>query len=93
MTLFKNKIFVGLLAAAAIGGLLYWWSGQQSGAPLITEGSSSPLSTDLLATLGSLNTIVLDEKLLTDEVFQSLTDFGVTIPTQNTGRRNPFAPL
>ena len=30
---------------------------------------------------------------ITDPVFASLTDFGVTIPPQNAGRRNPFAPV
>ncbi len=86
-------MLMGLLAAAAIAGLLYWWSGQGPTTTLVTEESQSPLSTDLLATLGNLNTITLDETLFTDEIFQSLTDFGVTIPEQSAGRRNPFAPI
>lgn len=92
MPLFKNKLVVGLVAAAAIGGLLYWWSGSDS-APVLTEEIESPLSSDLLLALGNLSTIRLDETIFTDPVFQSLTDFGVTIPPQATGRRNPFAPL
>lgn len=92
MAILKNKLLVGLLMVAVIGTLLYWWSGSSS-SPVLTQDTPSPLSTDLLATLGSLNTITLDESIFEDESFQSLTDFGVTIPPQATGRRNPFAPL
>jgi short subunit fatty acids transporter len=93
MDLLKNKMVLGLVAAAACAGLLYWWWGGSSAEPLLNAEPSSPLSSDLLATLGSLNTITLDETIFSDETFRSLTDFGVTIPPQAIGRRNPFAPL
>lgn len=80
------------MAATAIAALWYWWSSKPSGPILVVE-QASPLSGDLLAVLGSLNTIVLDESIFDDPVFESLTDFGVTIPSQATGRRNPFAPF
>ncbi|MEK7068372.1 MAG: hypothetical protein AAB964_01000 [Patescibacteria group bacterium] len=92
MAILKNKLTLGLLAVAAIAGLLYWWSGKDS-APILTQEPQLPLSTDLLAVLGSLNTIHLDDAFFADQVFQSLTDFGVTIPPQATGRRNPFEPI
>lgn len=92
MGILKNKFVVGLVAAAAVGALLYWWMGKDS-APILSETAQSPLSSDLLLTLGNLSTITLDESIFEDPAFQSLTDFGVTIPPQATGRRNPFAPL
>ena len=92
MSILKNKLVMGLAAVVAIAGLLYWWSGSES-APVLTQEPSSPLSGDLLVTLGNLTAIRLDESIFSDATFQSLTDFGVTIPPQATGRRNPFAPL
>lgn len=92
MAILKNKILLGLLVATSVGALLYWWSSTSS-SPVLTQEDSSPLSTDFLATLGNLTTIELNESIFTDETFRTLTDFGVTIPPQATGRRNPFAPI
>lgn len=92
MAILKNKMILGLLAAMAVAGLLYWWSGSET-SPALSQEPASPLSGDLLAILGSLNTITLDETIFADSAFSSLTDFGVTIPPQASGRRNPFAPL
>lgn len=64
--------------------------------PIITTTAEDPtaeVSRDLIATLNSLNTIRLDETLFSDPVFISLSDFGVIIPAQPIGRRNPFAPI
>ena len=73
---------------------IYVYSAYFSGdtEPLLSEGSGSPASEELLLTLGSLTSLKLNPAVFSDPVFQSLTDFGVTIPPQPFGRRNPFAP-
>ncbi|MBC7836822.1 hypothetical protein H7X87_03540 [Acetobacteraceae bacterium] len=90
-----NKMLLGGLLF--IGLLLYvyfnYFRGSSDTNLLTSSADSSVASPELLATLSSLHTITLDASLFTDEVFLSLTDFGVTIPPQNVGRRNPFAPL
>jgi hypothetical protein len=78
-------------------GLLVWgyfvFFGEDSG-PLLSSGATpSPVSQELLITLSNLRTINLDETLFSDPVFQSLSDFGVVIPPELIGRRNPFAPI
>ena len=93
-SLFKNKRILGGLAAIVVVGLGYYlWSGSGSAPLLSTTAEISPGSEEVLVTLGKLHTIKLDPSLFTDPVFVSLSDFGVTIPPQNAGRRNPFAPL
>ncbi len=93
----QNKLLttgVGITVAT----LLYWTFFMQGGsAPALTAtdvGVDAPAQ-ELLATLTTLNTIQLDvhSALFQDPAFVSLTDFGVIIPLQPVGRRNPFAPL
>ena len=93
--LLKNKQVVGGLIVVLVLALGYYIWTSQSSTPLLTDSSAqvSPGSQEILQTLGQLHTIKLDPALFTDPVFVSLSDFGVTIPPQNAGRRNPFAPV
>jgi hypothetical protein len=70
-----------------------YFSGGGAANTLLETPTTSPLSQDVLSTLSSLTVIRLDASLFDDEVFKSLTDYGVDLPTQTAGRRNPFAPL
>lgn len=90
----KNKTLLGgLLAASALVWVYFtFFSGGE--APLLSESQpSSPVSQELLVTLSNLRTIRLDETIFEDPVFISLSDFGVVIPPEAVGRRNPFAPF
>lgn len=93
----QNKLLTAGVAIA-IAALLYWAFFMQNGStPALTTtdvGVTAPAQ-ELLATLAALNTIQLDahSTLFQDPAFVSLTDFGVVIPLQPVGRRNPFAPL
>jgi hypothetical protein len=92
----KNNKVVGGIVVLVLLALCYWafFSGGGSGAPLSsTSTAASPSSQDLLVALSNLQTIQLNDAVFTDPVFESLTDFGVTIPPQTPGRSNPFAPI
>lgn len=96
MDILKNKWVMGGSAVVIIGALVYYVMTASSQGPLLSggeEGGTSPLSQEILATLSQLHTLELNPKLFTDPSFVSLTDFGVTIPPQQAGRRNPFAPV
>lgn len=94
----QNKILAAG-AAVAVFGILYYaffFTSSSSPAPSLTSSSdaaSVPMSQKLVVMLTSLNTIRLNNAVFQDPVFQSLADFGVVIPQQSVGRRNPFAPL
>lgn len=89
----KNMVVVGVLAAA-VAALFYFYSSSGGGATLTSSAeTSSPVSQEILATLGNLRTIRLDNSLFADPLFVSLSDFGVSIPPAAAGRRNPFAPV
>ena len=95
MDIFKNKKLMGGLAVAVVAALGYYWWSSSATTPLLSSSGdgTSPLSQEILATLGQLGSIKLDPAIFTDPVFASLTDFGVTLPPQQAGRRNPFAPV
>lgn len=91
-----NKLMIIGVAGAALLMYAYFafWSGGSQ--PLLTssaDSESAAVTQELVATLGSLRTIKLDESIFSDPVFISLSDFGVTIPAQPVGRRNPFVPF
>ena len=94
MDILKNKWVTGSAGAVVVLALAYYaWTSSGSSALLTTSEGTSPLSQEILTTLGQLHTIRLDAAVFTDPVFTSLSDFGVTIPPQQAGRRNPFAPV
>ncbi len=96
ITFIKQNKWLAAGVGVVVLALLYYFfflSGPTS-APLASPtGNDSPVTQNLLVTLSSLHTIKLNGAIFADPVFISLTDFGVVIPTQNVGRRNPFAPL
>lgn len=85
-------ILIILLCLVGLWGYMTYFSSPPASATLNTE-PVSPLSPDILITLANLTTIKLDNKIFTDPLFTSLTDYSVPLPAQNAGRRNPFAPL
>lgn len=91
----KNKMAIagGVALLLLIYVYLAYFSGSSSSATLTASDAESPLSTDILVTLQSIHSIKLDNAIFTDPVFVSLSDFGVTIPPENVGRRNPFVPI
>lgn len=89
----KNMVVIGVIVAA-LAALYYFYSSSGGGATLTSSADAqSPVSVEILATLGNLRTIKLDNSLFADPLFISLSDFGVTIPPAAAGRRNPFAPV
>ena len=89
----KNKTTIGGGAALLLVVYVYFTYFSGGSAPLTALSSDQAGSGELLVTLNSLGTINLDDKIFTNPVFVSLSDFGVSIPPQQSGRRNPFAPI
>lgn len=97
MTDFVKKNMPLILGALIIvlGLVVYlnFFSGGTSEALLASTSEESPVSQELLVTLSNLHTIRLDNSIFSDPLFQSLTSFGVELPPENVGRRNPFLPV
>ncbi|MDP4020734.1 MAG: hypothetical protein Q8P58_01685 [Candidatus Adlerbacteria bacterium] len=91
----ENKLltFGGIAVILAAFVYFMFLSGPPGEVAVVTQDETSSVSRELIITLSNLNTIRLDDSVFKDPVFLSLSDFGVQIPLQNVGRRNPFAPL
>jgi hypothetical protein len=91
----ENKTLIIGLLLVCVGVFVYftYFRGPAPSATLTETANESPISQDLLILLSNLHTIKLDNSIFSNPAFLSLTDFGVTIPPQNVGRRNPFAPI
>lgn len=90
-----NKWMIGGVLGAGLLVYVYftYFAGGQG--PLLTsttDNGSAAVTQELVVALGNLKTIKLDESIFKDPVFVSLSDFGVVIPAQPVGRRNPFEP-
>lgn len=90
-----NKMLTLGGATILLAALIYFmfFSGSPNEGAVMPENATDNVSRELVITLSNLNTIRLDNSIFTDPVFLSLSDFGVQIPLQNVGRRNPFAPF
>ena len=84
---------MGVLLLAAIYVYMTYFTTPTSPTLTSSDSGSIAASQNLLVTLQNLHTIKLDNSIFSDPSFQSLTDFGVTLPQGTYGRRNPFEPL
>jgi hypothetical protein len=90
----KNAVLLGIIGAIFIGLVIYLnFFANTPSAELLTATQPSPVSQELLATLSNLHTIKLDNSIFSDPAFLSLTNFGVELPPEAVGRRNPFLPI
>ena len=91
----QNKLLTAGVSIVVLALLYYFFflSGPSTAPLTTTDNTDSPVTQSLLVTLSNLHTIKLDGSIFGDPTFISLTDFGVVIPVQSVGRRNPFAPL
>ncbi|MEK7613177.1 MAG: hypothetical protein AAB449_03470 [Patescibacteria group bacterium] len=91
-----NKWMIGGVVGAALLAYVYFAYFSGGTEPVLTstaDSQSTAVTQELLATLGNLRVIKLDASIFEDPVFVSLSDFGVVIPPQPVGRRNPFEPF
>lgn len=73
----------------------YWVGAEDSTSQLIsiTNTTDGDVGSETLKLLSELRTLVLDEDIFADKVFQNLEDFSMELQSQPVGRNNPFAPV
>lgn len=90
----KIIIVTVVLAAVVFFGYTYFSTdGSDSLVSSRDQNGRLTAASELLALLNTLSTISLDTSFLQTEIFRSLRDFSVTLPRQEAGRQNPFAPF
>lgn len=98
ITFFKQNKALALIALVLVVGLGYYLYTSATGGnaqpqDLTATDNSADESGQLLSTLNDLNNITLSNAVFSDPVYLSLTDFGVVIPEEPSGRGDPFLPF
>jgi len=87
-----TPILGGIILLCGIYVYTTYFSGGSSGT-LTASSDANSTTQQLLVTLQNLHTIKLDDSIFSNPAFQSLNDFGVTLPQGTYGRRDPFLPV
>jgi flagellar basal body-associated protein FliL len=92
----KSWIIIAIvLIVAIVAYFIYSGSSTNSSSGTIQANSDATgqLGQQVLSLLNQVNSLQINTALFTSQAYTSLKDFSVTIPTQNIGRANPFAPI
>jgi hypothetical protein len=96
----KMPAIIGiLLVVCAVGYYFYSTSNapvsSDSSLTLTTVGASSggSVGSNVLSLLSEIKGLNIDTSFFQTPVYESLTDFSVTIPSEPVGKSNPFTPL
>lgn len=88
--LIKNKILLLVVAIFVIAMFLYNTFLKSDPLPTPDALSASSIGDDLLKIREELQQVTFDQTLLASPGYLFLVDFSTVVPTQVTGRRNPF---
>lgn len=60
-----------------------------------TDGSANAqeVGARVINILNQINSLKIDGEIFSDPAYMTLVDYTITVPEQNVGRPNPFAPL
>lgn len=87
-------IVVAVIVAAFIGYTLFFTGNTDDLASLSPQDvNQNQTGNDLLIIFAELSALNLDPAVLRNPVFISLQDFSREIPSEPSGRANPFAPI
>lgn len=87
-------IIIALIVAAFIGYSLFFTGDADDLALVMPQGvNQDQTARELLVLFAELSTINLSSAVLSSSIFMSLEDFSREIPSEPTGRVNPFAPI
>ncbi|MEK7081620.1 MAG: hypothetical protein AAB537_03000 [Patescibacteria group bacterium] len=87
-------IAVAVIVAAFIGYSLFFTSSADDLALILPQGiNQDQTARELLALFAELSALNLSPTILSDSAFLSLEDFSREIPSEPTGRVNPFVPI
>jgi hypothetical protein len=93
----KMKTYGTIVIVVLAFVLIYFYMSGGSSSPAagtLTAGSTyGAVGSSELSLLNQVRSLKIDTALFKDPIFLSLQDYSVSIPPENVGRPNPFAPL
>lgn len=94
----SKKTILIIVAIVIVGALaLFYFMGGSTpddGSLLSSDSTGNKqVGSKVLSLLNQIESLKIDTSIFTSAAYQTLVDYSVTIPPQNVGRPNPFAPL
>jgi RsiW-degrading membrane proteinase PrsW (M82 family) len=96
----KNTVIIGIILVVILAGAWYFYSKGSSSPSTSQLVSTTPGGTatanvgaNVLTILNSVSSINIDTSFFSTPAYQSLVDYSITVPPQEVGRQNPFAPV
>ena len=96
----KKGFFIVIILIVLGAGAYFYFQGTPSDSASSLSSSATAESTDasavgtrVLSLLNQINSLKIDTSIFNSLVYRSLVDYSITIPEQNVGRPNPFAPI
>ena len=95
----KKTLIIGIIIVVVLAGGWYFYSKGGSSSSTSQLVSSTPdtvtavVGTNVLTILNNVSSIHIDTSLFSTPAYQSLVDYSITVPSQEVGRNNPFAPV
>ncbi|MDQ5893438.1 MAG: hypothetical protein QG640_450 [Patescibacteria group bacterium] len=96
----KTFFIVIIIIILALAAYFYFKGSPDDSSVSSLEADNSPTSADaqavgtrVLSLLNQINSLKIDSSIFDSAVYKSLVDYTITIPEQNVGRPNPFAPI
>ena len=89
----KTTIAVIVIILLVIG-YFYWKGSTPAGSDSLLQAQSSTqgIGSAELSLLNQVQSLKIDTSIFQDPAYKTLVDYTVTIPQENVGRPNPFAP-
>lgn len=92
----RNTAIIVIILIVAAVVYFYFEGGTTAYTGSLLQGVSSDagsVGSAELSLLDQLQSLKIDTTLFTTPAYATLQDYSVSIPTQNVGRANPFAPF
>lgn len=96
----KTFLILIVIIAVALGAYFYFKGEPDDSSISSLEAQNSPETADaqavgirVLSLLNQINSLKIDASIFESAVYKTLVDYTITIPEQNVGRPNPFAPI
>jgi flagellar basal body-associated protein FliL len=93
-------IIIILLVIVAIGAYFYFigtpntnTTSSISQVTPLESANAEEVGSRVLFLLNQINSLKIDTSIFSSTVYRSLVDYTISIPEQNVGRPNPFAPI
>jgi hypothetical protein len=92
----KSVVIAAILLVMVIFGYRTFFKTEESPVDVLlleSNGQNQEAGRQIVDLVSVIKSVTLSQDLFASPLYKSLNDFSVDLPSQSTGRSNPFAPI